>query len=59
MADTYADELLVVHHDDEETRYFEVTYCPWRGGVSVYRDGELIAEHDDVLDTRALKLAAV
>ncbi len=59
MADTYADELVVVHHDDEETLYSEVTYCLWRGGVNVYRDGELIAEHDDVLETRALRLAAV
>lgn len=49
MADTRADRLVVKHHDDTETRYDNVTYCPWPDGVTVYRDGAEIARHDDVL----------
>jgi hypothetical protein len=57
MAATYADELVIVHHDDRRTRYTGVTYCLWPGGVTVYLDRVQIARHDDVLDTRALRLA--
>ncbi|MFC7533059.1 hypothetical protein [Actinoplanes sp. GCM10030250] len=57
MAATYADELVVTHHDDNRTRYRSVTYCLWPGGVTVYRDRVQIARHEDVLDTRALRLA--
>jgi hypothetical protein len=57
MAATYADELLVVHHNDDETRYEQVSYCPWPGGVTVYRDGEEIVIHD-VLRTEVNRLAA-
>lgn len=59
MAATQADVLEVRHHDDHVSRYDEVTYCAWRGGVTVYRDGVEIARHDDVLDTQALRAAAV
>lgn len=59
MADLPADELIVRHHDDRVSRYRQVTYCLWPDGVTVYRDGREIARHEDVLDTRALKLAAV
>ncbi|BAL87233.1 hypothetical protein AMIS_20130 [Actinoplanes missouriensis 431] len=59
MAATFADALEVHHYDDTVTRYEHVTYCLWPGGVTVYRDGEQIARHDDVLDTRASRLAAV
>ncbi|MEV6301978.1 hypothetical protein AB0M02_21370 [Actinoplanes sp. NPDC051861] len=59
MAATFADELVVTHHDDRQTRYSTVTYCLWPGGVTVYRDRVQIARHEDVLDTRALRLAAV
>ncbi|MBB4761587.1 hypothetical protein ACFQFC_36120 [Amorphoplanes digitatis] len=40
------------------SRYERVSYCPWRGGVTVYQNGQEIARHDDVLDTRALRLAS-
>ena len=59
MAATRADVLEVHHHDDTVTRYEQVTYCAWRGGVTVYSGGEQVAEHDDVLHTQALKLAVV
>lgn len=59
MADLPADLLLVVHHDDTVSRYEQVTYCPWAGGVTVYRDGVQIAEHNDVIDMQAEKLAGV
>lgn len=59
MAATRADVLEVRHHDDRISRYEQVTYCAWRGGVTVYRDGEQVARHDDVLDTQALRMAAV
>ncbi|WP_169792418.1 hypothetical protein [Actinoplanes rectilineatus] len=58
MAHLYADVLLVVHHDDTRTAYEQVSYCPWRGGVTVYQDGEEII-HDDVLDVRVINMAAV
>ncbi|MET8149948.1 hypothetical protein ACIBSW_11640 [Actinoplanes sp. NPDC049668] len=57
MAHTPADVLEIRHHDDTVSRYEGVSYCPWRGGVTVYQDGREIARHDDVLDTRALRLA--
>jgi hypothetical protein len=59
MAATQADVLEVHHYDDHVSRYDQVTYCAWRGGVTVYRDGVEIARHDDVLDTQALRVAAV
>jgi hypothetical protein len=59
VADTRADRLVVVHHDDRETVYEQVTYCPWRDGVTVYRDGVQIARHDDVLTLHTEQLAAV
>lgn len=59
MADTRADRLVVVHHDDSETVYTEVTYCPWPGGVTVYRDGVEVARHDDVLTVWSETLAPV
>jgi hypothetical protein len=49
VADTRADRLVVKHHDDSETCYEQVTYCPWPDGVTVYRHGVEIARHDDVL----------
>lgn len=58
MAATRADVLEVRHHDDHVSRYEQVTYCAWRGGVTVYRHGVEIARHDDVLHTQALNLAA-
>jgi hypothetical protein len=57
MAATRADLLEVRHHDDRISRYEEVTYCVWVGGVTVYRDGAEIARHDDVLGALALNLA--
>ncbi|BBH69494.1 hypothetical protein ACTI_61790 [Actinoplanes sp. OR16] len=57
MAATAADILVIHHHDDHVSRYEEVTYCAWRGGITVYRDGAEVARHDDVLNTQALKLA--
>jgi hypothetical protein len=58
MAATRADLLEVRHHDDHISRYEQVTYCAWRGGVTVYRNGVEIAHHDDVLHTQALNVAA-
>ncbi|BAL88814.1 hypothetical protein AMIS_35940 [Actinoplanes missouriensis 431] len=57
MAATGADVLEVHHHDDSVSRYQQVEYCAWQGGVTVYRDGAEIARHDDVLGTQAVKLA--
>jgi hypothetical protein len=59
VADTRADRLVVVHHDDSETLYEKVSYCPWPGGVTVYRDGVQIDRHDDVLTLHAEQLAGV
>ncbi|GIF40382.1 hypothetical protein [Actinoplanes xinjiangensis] len=58
MAATRADLLEVRHHDDRVSRYEQVTYCVWVGGVTIYRDGAEIARHDDVLGAMALKRAA-
>ncbi|AEV86885.1 hypothetical protein ACWT_5867 [Actinoplanes sp. SE50] len=57
MADLPADLLVIVHHDDSVTRYEQVTYCPWPGGVTVYRNGEQIAEHNDVIGQHAERAA--
>jgi hypothetical protein len=57
MAATEADILEIRHHDDHISRYEQVTYCAWTGGVTVYRDGTQIARHDDVLNTEALRQA--
>lgn len=57
MADTRADVLEVRHHDDHVTRYERVTYCAWRDGVTVYRDGVEVARHEDVLHVQAFTLA--
>lgn len=51
MADLPADRLVVVFHHDRKRTYHDVTYCPWRGGVTVYRDGVEVARHEDVLET--------
>lgn len=59
MAATAADILEVRHYDDHISRYEQVTYCAWSGGVTVYRDGVEIVRHDDVLHTQALKHAKV
>ena len=59
MAATAADVLEVRHYDDHVSRYEQVTYCAWTGGVTVYRAGVEIARHDDVLNTQALKRARV
>ncbi len=60
MAATFADVLVLVHHDDEKTVYRDVSYCPWRGGggVTVYQDGKEI-RHDDVLMVRTEPLVDV
>ncbi|MBG0564652.1 hypothetical protein [Actinoplanes aureus] len=58
MADTPADELVIRHHDDRITRYRDVRYCLWAGGVTIYRDGAQIARHTDVIELQALALAA-
>lgn len=58
MAATAADSLEIRHHDDHVSRYEQVTYCAWAGGVTVYRNGAEIARHDDVLTTQALKLVS-
>lgn len=58
MADLPAARLVVVHHDDTETPYENVTYCPWRDGVTVYREGVQIDRHDDVLMLRTEPLVA-
>lgn len=58
MADLPAARLVVVHHDDRETVYDDVTYCPWRDGVTVYRDGVQVGRHDDVLTVRTEPLVA-
>ncbi|WP_433788991.1 hypothetical protein [Actinoplanes sp. CA-252034] len=59
MAATRADLLEIRHHDDRISRYEEVTYCAWVGGVTVYRNGTQIARHDDVLGAQALRRAHV
>ena len=53
MADTPADELVIRHHDDRVTRYRDVRYCLWTGGVTVYRGGSQIARHEDVIGVQA------
>jgi hypothetical protein len=58
MADNPADELLIRHHDDRITRYRDVRYCLWSGGVTIYRHGAEIARHTDVAGVQALTLAA-
>jgi hypothetical protein len=57
MAATAADILVIHHHDNYISRYEEVTYTPWRGGVTVFRDGAEVARHDDVWHAQALKRA--
>lgn len=48
-----ADRLLVVHHDDSQTRYEQVRYRPGRDSVRVVdADGREI-EHEDVLRVHA------
>jgi hypothetical protein len=59
VADLPAGRLVIVHHDDRETVYEKVSYCPWPDGVTVYRDGVQIARHDDVLTLHTEQLAAV
>jgi hypothetical protein len=51
VADLPAERLVVVFHHNRRRTYHDVTYTLWRGGVTIYRDGELIAEHEDVLET--------
>jgi hypothetical protein len=57
MAATAVDVLEVRHHDDTVTVHEDVTYCVWRGGVTVYRAGVQLARHDDVLTTNAHRAA--
>jgi hypothetical protein len=59
VADLPADVLVVVHQNDDETRYTDVTYCAWDGGVTVYRDGAQIAEHGDVVRQWAERAAVL
>ena len=56
MADLPADRLTVLHHDDTVTVYEQVTYCLWRGGVTVYTAGAEV-RHDDVVDVQAVRVA--
>ncbi|GIF25879.1 hypothetical protein BJ973_003152 [Actinoplanes tereljensis] len=54
-----ADELTVVHHDDTESRFQDVTYTLSREGlrlVTARGDEQLIPRHE-VLTTHARKAA--
>ena len=53
-----ADVLEVYHHDGRVTYYDNVTYWPWRDGVSVWHHDGSQVDHPDVLAVHADRLAA-
>ena len=43
-----ADTLTVLHHSGRETSYEQVTYWPWREGITVWDCDGKQTDHDDV-----------